>query len=328
MIKLTSTLLIIAFSVLVSSCTNVDSDTPMPTPAESVQGVSLSPRSFTSDDFLQFMDLVSDAGRYLTWAGDWVLLADSMSGAFVVATLDDQYAYVPIILTSWFKTEDGDTLHEMTDANKLLFMENCAEFARRHRPPMMVLAVELNTAYDHSPALFAEFAATFPAARDSIRSASPNTLVGVDFLWEMMRGLRGGLFGGINDTTNTQFELINEFPTADFIGFNSYPCLVYAHPDSIPADYYSRILDITDKPVAFFECGWHTGDILPGWESSEAEQARFVERYLELLAPLEPLAIIWPFLFDPDIQAPFNSMGLWDRNSNQPKAAWNAWIEE
>lgn len=254
-------------------------------------------------------------------------LADSNSAAAVVCALAAQYNYEPAILTSWFRTEDGSPIHDLTTANKQLFTQYVRDFAARYQPPIMVLGVELNTANEYSAQNYTEFASAFPSARDSIRRVSPNTKVGVDFLWETMLGYHGGLFGGVNDTTNTQFDLIDNFPSADFIGFNTYPSLIFADPDSIPAGHYSRIADVTSKPVAFFECGWHSGANIPGWESSEAEQARFVSKFFDSTNSLDPIAIIWSYLFDQQIAEPFTTMGLWNSSTNSPKAAWTVWMD-
>jgi hypothetical protein len=324
--KITFHLLILfALSVLISSCASDVTELPDPEPPHSVKGISFSPRSFSSEDFTHFFELVDDAGYYLTWAGDWMDLADSTSAATITCLLADQYNYEPIILTSWFNTSTGAPLHDMTQENILLFVHDVKAFAARFHPPIMVLGLELNTAYDYSEPYYSDFVGAFAQIRDSIRSVSPNTMVGVDFLWETMLGYHGGLFGGNNDTTNTQFELLDDFPSADFIGFNSYPSLVFAHPDSIPANHYSRIATLTSKPVAFFECGWHTSTTIPGWESSQAEQSRFVTRFLDDISPLEPIAVIWPFLFDQQVQEPFSTMGLWERVANTPKSAWTVW---
>lgn len=320
-------LLILAVSLFSFSCSSEDSDTPMDTPPHSVKGISLSPRSFSTEDFTTFFDLVDDAGRYMTWAGDWMELADTNSAASVTCALADQYNYDPIILTSWFNTSTGAPIHDMTHENVLLYVQYVKAFAARYRPPIMALGVELNTAYDFSPTYYANFAGVFSQVRDSIRSVSPYTKVGVDFLWETMLGYHGGLFGGVNDTSDTQFDLIEDFPTADFIGFNSYPSLIFADPDSIPDNHYARIAEVTSKPVGFFECGWHSGATIPGWESSEAEQARFVTAFFASTQSLEPFAVIWSFLFDQQITEPFATMGLWDRVSNSPKAAWTVWME-
>ncbi|MCB9366720.1 MAG: hypothetical protein H6506_00010 [Calditrichaeota bacterium] len=291
----------------------------------STKGVSLSPRSFSSGDFVQFFELAETAGRFITWTGNWTDFANPQSAAEVVASLSGTYDYEPVIVTSWFSTETGAPLQEMNDSTKQRFLEYTTDFVRRHRPPYLVVGVELNTAYDFSAANFQDFASYFPQIVDCVHTTSPTTKVAPDFLWEKTLGYHGGLFGGTNDTTNTQFELIAAFPDADFIGFNSYPSLIFAHPDSIPTNYYSRISSITNKPVAFFETGWHTANDIPGWESSEAEQVRFVERYLEMTSALDPLVLIWPFLFDPQTSAPFNSMGLWDRTSGNEKPAWSLW---
>src|SRR3989338_10570701 len=96
-----------------------------------------------------------------------------------------------------------------------------------------------------------------------------------------MKGLRGGLFGGINDESKNQWKLLDQFPKADLIDFTTYPALIYKAPSEIPNDYYSVILTYTEKPVLFTEVGWSSKIDNPSWETSESEQAEFIKIFEE-----------------------------------------------
>lgn len=140
-----------------------------------------------------------------------------------------------------------------------------------------------------------------------------------------MKGLSGGLFGGINDPTKSQWSLLDRFPKSDIIAFTTYPGLIYENPSEIPADYYSEIKSHTVKPIAFTEIGWHSGTGPTGWESSDAEQAGFVTTFFSLTEELNKELVIWSFLYDQDISEPFNSMGL-RRSDGNAKPAWDSWV--
>ena len=101
---------------------------------------------------------------------------------------------------------------------------------------------------------------------------------------------------------------------------------MFKDPDEIPEDYYTEILEHTDLPIAFLEIGWHASDFPPGWESSGGEQARYLDVFFTLTEDLYPVFNIWSFMFDPNIQAPFNSMGLID-NRGVKRPSWNKWLE-
>jgi hypothetical protein len=92
----------------------------------------------------------------------------------------------------------------------------------------------------------------------------------------------------------------------------------------MPAGYYADVRNHTEKPVIFTEAGWFSVGP-PGWESSEEEEARFVDFYLDQAASLKPGLLIWSFLYDQNVQAPFDTMGLLARNETT-SPAWEAWL--
>ena len=95
---------------------------------------------------------------------------------------------------------------------------------------------------------------------------------------------------------------------ADMIGFTTYPGLIYKNPDDIPDDYYSVIKQRINKPIVFTEIGWfREGPV--GWESSDDEQKLFVEIPPTRIS-LDVRLNIWSFLYDPDTDSLFRTMGL------------------
>jgi hypothetical protein len=51
----------------------------------------------------------------------------------------------------------------------------------------------------------------------------------------------GGLYGGANDPSKNLWFLLDKFPGADLIAFNTYPGMIYKTPSEIPADYFTGI---------------------------------------------------------------------------------------
>ena len=313
--------LIIA-TLALAGCSEKNEDAPTD---HLIKGVSLSPRSFGSEDFAQFLELTQEAGDLVMWAGDWLALTDTASAAYVTVGLAATYHYTPLIAAS-ISNGDGTLLRPLSDSIRAVYASGAAIFAARFHPAFLGLGVEINSLYEHSPSDFDEFVAFFREARDSVKTHSPSTQVFTVFQLEKMKGLKGGLFGGVNDTTQSEWHLLERFPSADFFAFTTYPCLVFGHPADIPSNYYTDIGARTGRPIAFTEIGWHTAASPSGWESSEDEQSRFVTRLFELIRPAEPEFIIWSFLFDQDVQEPFTSMGLWRRSDGQAKSAWSVWV--
>ena len=132
------------------------------------------------------------------------------------------------------------------------------------------------------------------------------------------------MFGGKNDLKKSQWFLLEKFPKSDIAAFTTYPGLIYKNPSDIPSDYYSEIKSHTSKPVAFTEIGWHSAASPAGWESSEEEQAEFVDAFFNLTKDMKKQFNIWSFLFDQNTAEPFKTMGLRGSDGNG-KLSWDRW---
>ena len=276
-----------------------------------LKGVSLSPRSFEGDDFTDFFDKAKQAGDIVMWAGDWIELGNtSGGGATVTAELALTYNYIPLIEAHFFIQSSGELVRPLDDATKLIYRNSAADFADRYEPEYLVFGIEVNALYEKSPEDFNEYVEFFSEVYDAVKAKSPGTKVFTTFQLERMKGLQGGLFGGENDPVSlSQWSLLDRFPKSDLIAFTTYPCLIYKDPSEIPQDYYSEITEYTTKPVVFTEIGWFR-DGPSGWESSQAEQAEFISTFFKLTGELKPEIAIWSFLYDQDIESPFETMGL------------------
>ncbi len=292
---------------------------------QAMKGVSLSPRSFQQNDFIDFFNKASQAGKAVMWAGDWNELSKTESGGpVVVASLASTYGYIPIIELQFFTQSDGKLLRPLDESTKQDYKDSAAAFAKKYKPKYMGLGIEINTLYEKSPGDFDAFSSFYSEVYDAIKKESPNTMVFTVFQLEKMKGLNGGLFGGTNDQSKSQWSLLDRFSKSDIIAFTTYPGLVYKTPAEIPPDYYLEIKSHTTKPIAFTEVGWHSAASPKGWESSDVEQAEFVAIFFSLTKGLGIKLAVWSFLYDQNTIEPFNSMGLL-RSDGSSKPAWNVW---
>jgi hypothetical protein len=111
-----------------------------------------------------------------------------------------------------------------------------------------------------------------------------------------------------------------------------YPgAALYETPESMPSDYYARIMNYTrDKPIVFSEIGWTSSELLRG--GSEQEQVEFLLWFLEHTRGM-PLEIVsWLCLYDlrtveeetnPNAM-PSDFVGLRYMNGTE-KAIWAYW---
>ncbi len=317
-------------AIFITGGCGADSTSAPPPPDDaSRKGVSLSPRSYDANGFFEFAQLAADAGDLVTWAGDWLELADTTAAPHVLAQLGTLYGFTPVFLATSFRTENGAPLRPLTPPIRAQYLRAAASFARRFHPEFLGFGLETDVLLGRPTAELDAFVALFADAYDSVKAASPSTIVLTTFELERMKGLRGGLFGGANDTTMASWALLDRFPKLDLVAFSTYPNLIFGAPNEMPADYYASAEAIVaaraGKPIAISESGWHSDAAPVGWESSEAEQAVFVARLFELLSPASPRFIVWSFVYDQAVAAPFNSIGL-RRADGTARPAWDAWV--
>ena len=308
-----SLILLVALSL---GCTGNDAGTPGDE-SEAILGFAVSPLSYSESDFTSFLE---DAGEAVLWAGDW---AELNTSAATIAAISTSYGLVPVIEVQFFEQDRGVLIRPLNSSTRQLYMQLAAGFAEAYKPEYLGLGIEVDILYERSSTDFEAFVRLFYETYDEVKAVSPGTKVFTVFQLERLMGLKGGLYGGENDPEQSKWFLIDAFPKADLVAFTTYPSLIYRYPSEIPSDHYSQIASHTDKPVIFTEVGWHVGQI-PGWESDESEQAEFISRFFNLTRSLEPELAIWSFMYDQDVQQPFNTMGL--RNSDgSPREGWAAW---
>ena len=94
---------------------------------------------------------------------------------------------------------------------------------------------------------------------------------------------------------------LTDFPFVTAIGLSSYPYLAgFAEPESLPLDYYRRIVQGTTLPVLVVEGGWASVS-LDTIVSSPAEQARFIGRQEQLLDSAKARGVFQLTFYDLDL---------------------------
>lgn len=241
----------------------------------STKGVSLSPVSYSSEDFTNFFIKAKEAGNLISWAGDWHELKKENSPAHTLVGLSKRYEFEPVIITSL------PNISEEED-----YINTIKKITKENKPKFIGLGNEINNDYKNS------YKETFSKAYDEIKKVSSDTEVFTIFQLEKMQQK--------NDWT-----LISDFPKADFIAFTTYPVILYQTPSEIPEDYYSKISKHTDKQIAFTEIGW---------QRKNSEQIDFIEKFSRQTSSINTKFKIWPFLYDQNVQYPFETMGLLQKN--------------
>ena len=289
-----------------------------------LRGVSLSPRSH--EEFGLFFEKAAEAGEVVTWAGDWGLLDDEASAPHVVFGLSGRQGLDTIVLVTYFTQGTGELVRPLNETNRQAYIDGAVEFVEAYEPSYMGFGIEVNSFWMNSEEGYGDFVELFGEVCPMVKEASPDTKVFTVFQLERMKGLHGGLFGGVNDDALSQWGLLEDFPGADAVAFTTYPCLIYNEPSEMPGDYYAEILDHTSKEVLIVESGWFR-EGPEGWESDEGEQAEFVRALFDLTEVLDPSVVVWSFLYDQEVEYPFDSMGLLDVEEAHVQP-WESWVGE
>jgi hypothetical protein len=216
------------------------------------------------------------------------------------------------------------------------FLANVADIAAT-KPDYLVLTTEVNLMYRFNRPEFDNFRSLYTQAYSLVKSISPNTKVGVSFLYKLWVG----------NYFVDHVDLPAQLMPHDFIAFTSYPAdLVqdgsFASISDIPALWHglSRQAYPTET-IIFPEVGWSS----KGTGTPEL-QAEFVRNLPRLMSTTRPELVTWALLYDvefftrqllsPDAVAfltglgididllfeHFNAMGLLDGYGN-PKPSLN-----
>ncbi len=288
------------------------------------KGVNYLPKGSNLADQNDFFEKAKLSGSFVTWAGDWMELSGHNPTSITERVKNNDLE--PVIIASYYNQGAKKLLRPTTEATLKKYQETTASFAEKYKPKYIGFGIEINIMYENDPIEFEKFVSLFNETVDLVKTKSPETKVFTVFQLERLKGLKGGLFGGQDDTKANNWSLLENFSKADLFAFTSYPYLIFKNPSDIPTDYYTEIKLHSNKPIAFTEVAWASKLTVRGWESSEADQATFVSRFFELTTTLKPEMIIWPFIYDPPTSEPFASIGLIKKDGT-PKPAWATWLK-
>ena len=93
-----------------------------------------------------------------------------------------------------------------------------------------------------------------------------------------------------NDVYQGVEQDFQDFPFMDALALSSYPYFVYADPDDIPLDYYTRLANGRTLPVLVVEGGWTSASV-GTVQSSPIKQARYLRRHEQLLDSAKAVAV-------------------------------------
>lgn len=128
---------------------------------------------------------------------------------------------------------------------------------RTFHPRYLGLASEINTYLDAYPGDAANFVSLYHELYARIKAEAPDTQVFVTFQWDDLNNMWEQPGEENRTKYSPNWDQVEAFePDLDLWVISSYPYFVFPSGADIPADYYSRLLERTDKPLAVAEGGW------------------------------------------------------------------------
>jgi hypothetical protein len=161
---------------------------------------------------------------------------------------------------------------------RALYRDYCVAVDTLLRPDWLGVASETNLVRLAAPApLYAGVVAAAGEAAAAVRARDPDVrlfaTVQVEVAWGRLPA--GGAYAGVAQDRA-------DFPFAQGLGLSSYPYFGWGDPDSLPLDYYTRLVAGAPLPLLVVEGGWSSATF-PGVTSTPATQARYIRRHAALL---------------------------------------------
>ena len=291
-------------------------------PTLPTSGTTLSPRDL-SQGFGDFFAEARELGPVIGWGGTIDHVADPEGAARVLASLCSEHGYAVFLQTSPFRQHEPGFAVPFEAADRQRHLDDLVALVSDHTVAFLAIGVEVNFWRERTSSEdWRRFVGWYDEAYEAVKAASPTTLVFPTFQYERMAGEHGGLWGP-DEAPGEQWDALDELTRRDLTAFTTYPHLVRPDPLEVEDAYWAPIREHVDGPIAFTEVGWPAHDVAPGYESDPTEQAAFVDRFFDL-APAADL-VIWPFVYDPDVGPPFDSLGIRDDVSG-PRPALERWV--
>ena len=146
---------------------------------------------------------------------------------------------------------------------------------REFSPRYLGLASEINTYMDAYPDDVDNFVSLYKEVYDKVKSVAPDTQIIVSFQWDDLNNMFAPAAEG-RPEGQTNWDQVEVFePQLDLWVISSYPYFAFPNREGIPADYYTPLLERTDKPLAVAEGGWTTeplgGGAIQGDEAGQID---------------------------------------------------------
>jgi Glycosyl hydrolase family 53 len=281
-------------------------------PNQRLKGFSFSPKTTAAADMASFYTKAKEAGNTVTWAGDWAQLSTPGSGPYGVTETAKSSSLTAIAIPTTHTRSGGKSsaVRPLTASQIEIYQAGIVQYAAKYKPVYLGMGIEINWIYEELPQDFQSFTNLFSQSYDAIKAVSPDTKIFTVLQLERTKGLKGGLYGGTNDTAKGEWAILESFPKADVIAFTTYPGIIYKTPAEIPTDFYSEISRHTTKPVIFTEMGWSSSSQVKGYEGSVDKQDQFIKLFYDQTKSLNPQVVIWSFLYDQALPEPLVGTGL------------------
>ncbi len=178
-----------------------------------------------------------------------------------------------------------------------LYRQYVQELVKQIHPTYMGLAAETNLIrVAAQPAVYAAVKQMANAAATDVHALPaplPKLYVSVqaDLAWGRF------LYNNVYQGVETDFV---DFPFNEALAISSYPYFVFAEPEDVPVDYYSRLENGRSIPVLVVEGGWTSGSV-GSVQSSTAKQARYLRHQEQMLDAAKAVAVFQLSYTDIDV---------------------------
>jgi hypothetical protein len=144
---------------------------------------------------------------------------------------------------------------------------------RTFHPRYLGLASEINTYMDAYPKDAANFLSLYNEIYALIKAEAPTTKIFVTFQWDDLNNMFPQPEEGGRKPYDTNWDEVEAFePNLDLWVISTYPYFIFNNQD-IPSDYYTPLLNRTDKPLAIAEGGFSSEAVGPINGSPERQVA-------------------------------------------------------
>jgi hypothetical protein len=134
---------------------------------------------------------------------------------------------------------------------------------REFSPRYLGLASEINTYLDAHPDDAENYLSLYREVYDRVKGEAPATQVFVTFQWDDLNNMFAPA-AEAREPRQVNWDQVEAFePRLDLWVISSYPYFAFPSGEGIPADYYTPLLERTEKPLAISEGGWTSRPVGP-----------------------------------------------------------------